>query len=465
MSKQVIQRNINDALAKEITRGTVEGAKGGHLLILGSKSVKAFFDAFYELSNESIDVMFLSQVCVSAVAGEGFRRARELQDYFKKTNKRRFTVAINHLASSPLGKRYIRGGTFIEEAFLLTGFSSANVVKTHIADAIVEKLKPLKGFFQDSLEVTKSKALASIDRGHGVGGFAVSEIKIAQKMNLLNELASRKVPMSEVLKNFPIKTEEYEISAEDKLVLDYIATTYDQIITRKGTLRANYISVLAFQGAEENRKLDKNDEQRVLNVFNNRFVPYFARNVLNMEGSSSLFDKIVKDVLTRTASKETKYVQIDFKLPKGKLKTSGKANSKYSDKSKGSVKKVRHRAGKVKSAAGQSKNVLPDIRQFIGVLNSRINTQVAKNMGSPRLNYRTGRFAESVRITDISKTTQGFPSIGYTYMREPYEVFEFPGTGNPLAQQGQRDPRSLIELSIREIMAQYAIGRFYTRRL
>ena len=76
-------------------------------------------------------------------------------------------------------------------------------------------------------------------------------------------------------------------------------------------------------------------------------------------------------------------------------------------------------------------------------------------MGAPRLENRTGRFAGSVRITDITRTPQGFPSIGYTYQRAPYDKFE---------TDPDRDPRKLIDKSIREIAAQYAIGRFYTRR-
>ena len=61
----------------------------------------------------------------------------------------------------------------------------------------------------------------------------------------------------------------------------------------------------------------------------------------------------------------------------------------------------------------------------------------------------------------MAMTPQGFPSIGYTYDRANYETFEL---GN---RQGSpdRDPRALIDTSIREIAARYAIGRFYTRRV
>ena len=38
-------------------------------------------------------------------------------------------------------------------------------------------------------------------------------------------------------------------------------------------------------------------------------------------------------------------------------------------------------------------------------------------MRFPRLENRTGRFASSVRVTDVATTAQGFPSIGYTYQK------------------------------------------------
>ena len=98
---------------------------------------------------------------------------------------------------------------------------------------------------------------------------------------------------------------------------------------------------------------------------------------------------------------------------------------------------------------------------LLGILNSKLPETVRGNMVAPRLVNRTGRFAGSVKVTDITTTRQGFPSIGYTYERERYETFEL---GN---RQGSvnRDPRRLIDLSIRQIAAQFALGRFYTRRV
>lgn len=99
---------------------------------------------------------------------------------------------------------------------------------------------------------------------------------------------------------------------------------------------------------------------------------------------------------------------------------------------------------------------------LISLLNRRLPETVAKNMKAPGLVNRTGRFAGSVKATDVIKTPKGFPSIGYTYEKNPYEVFEVGSSGNWATPE--RDPRAVIDRSIREIAAELAIGRFYTRR-
>jgi len=85
-------------------------------------------------------------------------------------------------------------------------------------------------------------------------------------------------------------------------------------------------------------------------------------------------------------------------------------------------------------------------------------------MGAPGLENRSGKFAASVRATDITTTAKGFPSIGYSYDKNPYQIFE-QGAGKFPWANADRDPRKLIDTSIREIAAQLLTGRFYTRRV
>ena len=99
--------------------------------------------------------------------------------------------------------------------------------------------------------------------------------------------------------------------------------------------------------------------------------------------------------------------------------------------------------------------------RLLGTLNKQLPQTVRENMDLPALRNRTGRFASSVIATDVITTPQGFQSIGYTYQKDPYQTFEMGyAKGSP-----DRDPRTLIDRSIREIAAEFALGRLYTRRV
>ncbi len=175
-------------------------------------------------------------------------------------------------------------------------------------------------------------------------------------------------------------------------------------------------------------------------------------DISNLKGSPTL-PKDVLDLLTEALDpkKKTK------KRKRGRKPSTGKlAASSYKKPAKKSLRSVKQKNTK-KSIASQP-------LQLIGLINKELPDTVRKNMRLPALENQTGRFADSVKITDINQTAQGFPSIGYTYQRNPYGVFEDGGGAAPWSN-GQRDPRQLIDKSIREIAAQFAIGRFYTRRV
>ena len=110
---------------------------------------------------------------------------------------------------------------------------------------------------------------------------------------------------------------------------------------------------------------------------------------------------------------------------------------------------------------GRGRSVASEPLYLIGILNKELPRVVRGNMGAPGLENRSGRFAQSVEVTDITKTPKGFPSIGYTYRKSPYQTFEM---GNKQGSK-DRDPRTLIDKSIREVAIHFALGRFYTRRI
>jgi hypothetical protein len=90
------------------------------------------------------------------------------------------------------------------------------------------------------------------------------------------------------------------------------------------------------------------------------------------------------------------------------------------------------------------------------LLNEMLPQMVASKMTSPALQFRTGRFANSARVTQVMQGPRGGLQADYTYMRDPYETFE---PGNKMGSV-QRDPRKIIGQTIREIVAQGMQNKF-----
>jgi hypothetical protein len=119
-----------------------------------------------------------------------------------------------------------------------------------------------------------------------------------------------------------------------------------------------------------------------------------------------------------------------------------KSNSKVKEKTK--QYRAKTKLQKQRNSAGNQQGA--SLYTVMALINDKLPETVKGNMGAPRLENQTGTFADSVRITDVAQTPQGMPSSGSRFASVA------------------RDPRRLIDSSIREIAAGYALGRFYTRR-
>ncbi len=195
----------------------------------------------------------------------------------------------------------------------------------------------------------------------------------------------------------------------------------------------------------------------------------------HLHGSDTPLEKRKKKLIATGVEpfKKRKNASIKVKHEDIKIK---KTKSTVSTQKKVKATKARASNAKLVSAAvvmkatkkgkrrPTKKSPLQDMLKLVVQFNSKLPQTVRKNMGSPKLNNRTGRFANSTQVTDIQITPQGFPSVGYTYRKDPYQVFE-DGLGSLPWANGERDPRELIDQSIREIATQMALGRIYTRRV
>ena len=214
-----------------------------------------------------------------------------------------------------------------------------------------------------------------------------------------------------------------------------------------------------------NRASTSTEKQEVLEL--NKAIKEAAERIGTewafIEGSDSSIQKREKIIIENFVGplRNKKNIKVKTKNTKVKRSKGEKVSRKskqrkaipvaYKDKDKTKLQQVQ-----------AEKGVSGSPLALIGLINKQLPQTVRKNMQAPALVNRSGRFAESVEITDITRTPKGYPSIGYTYQKDPYQVFEG-GSANPRATP-ERDPRVLIDRSIREIAAQYALGRFFTRR-
>lgn len=94
------------------------------------------------------------------------------------------------------------------------------------------------------------------------------------------------------------------------------------------------------------------------------------------------------------------------------------------------------------------------------LINTHLQDVISANMGNGTsrniLNYRTGRFASSVKVERMSESRQGMITAFYSYMKHPYATFS---AGGAQEQPKSRDPKLLISKSIREIVGQQVANR------
>ena len=185
-------------------------------------------------------------------------------------------------------------------------------------------------------------------------------------------------------------------------------------------------------------------------------------------GSDSLVGahrkKIIKELIKPFKNKKgIKVKHEDFKIKENTGKTELKKPGGKLSVAAGVLGKIASKKRLKRTAERKTKAPKMALKNILGLINQRLPEQVAGNMGSPKLENRTGTFAQSVRAISVTETAKGFKSVGYTYAKLPYSVYE--STSGSRFGSVDRDPRNLIDISIREIVAQFGLGRLYTRRL
>jgi len=338
--------------------------------------------------------------------------------------------------------------------YCIKNYRVANNIKALVGkevDNLLDEASKYKGDFSGQLRAgDKVPDKLGFQLGHGDFGVAVSGARVMQTAKLIKRYKSvlKRGNLAAIVANYE---NMFNISSSLKL---------NRLIDDTGNFTNEYVAIISNELLSQNQAGGK-EEARNLEAFKKAITDEL--NVLQQQSSPLLIDDIESVVLHSFAKQ---------KNIKVKSKNTPKASIKRTSTGKGKPKKVTppKKPGVIQGGAvdisarkGSSGTAL-DLRSLIPAINEKLPLQVAKNMGSPRLNYQTGRFAGSAQVVDIQQTAKGYPSVHYTYQRSPYQVFEYP-TGSPRLATPDRDPRSIIDLSIREIATDLIKQRFYTKRV
>ena len=173
-----------------------------------------------------------------------------------------------------------------------------------------------------------------------------------------------------------------------------------------------------------------------------------AINLTEFKGKAiSVPNKSVNSKKTKVSTKRKEYKGLA--MPTSRMK--GPAPKKDSSKE----------GGRQTSPEQDSQNAqkLLTIRNAI---NAKLPSRIKQNMGGSALTNRSGRFAESARIEQVSPAAKTL-MIKYTYRLNPYETFE--NTGKKRWPTGY-NPKTLIAKSIRQLAIEMAgIKMITTRRV
>lgn len=237
----------------------------------------------------------------------------------------------------------------------------------------------------------------------------------------------------------------------------------DQVVYSRISLNINKKGVAKLTTILEKEK--KNIEAALEKISSPKLKAAAIENfneLANLESSDTLKELINKNIVSIVRTGKGHKASFDtgvFKLPNtNKIKPKNPLSpilKNAAKELKASAQKMKSKEIRLRASSGR----YISLTSIMNLINGKLALQIQKNMGkgSARsiLNYRTGRFAESARITSMTQRGGKIDAF-YTYMKNPYQTFE-PGFKQGLPTS--RDPRKLIEKSIRQLATDAVAAR------
>lgn len=319
---------------------------------------------------------------------------------------------------------------------VITSEGSSSDIYAKIAEIRKDRLSTMRNKIVKLFpSVTKESTRHLLEIGH-MQGHGISEVRIQRALSSLN-MVKPKLPGTESIFKLVAKSFQYNNGSTLKEFRMFVT---DESIAGNTGLKS----------AGENKMLVT--ARQILDEF-------LANNVDwgNQKGSNSAVEIAISELL-RTAKKGGAKVKGNTSKRKSATSTvMSKATIKGKAKTAKTVKDTP--IGDIDIPAQKSTNWL----SILPIINAKLAPRVMANMKRPALVNRTGTFANSTKVVNIEQTREGFPSFVFDYERNPYDVFDRTKGASPW-NTPDRDPRALVDKSLREIVREMAIGRFYTRR-
>lgn len=341
------------------------------------------------------------------------------------------------------------------ESFIGAGYDTLRKMKgTNLVTAV---LPLLQGRKKEDLKKIGGMGAEGVQFEHGGGGLA----GVGVRANLAKQ---------------QFAATRQGMSAEEQKAVEEIFNSEDVLkVSVDRELKVSDDGLFLLEHAVELQAIDARLNQEASNTFETEATKQLAKigGLAKLKGSLSMeeaLEQVLFHALTHALKGTGATVRISGapRRKAYKAKSAGKGQKKQKQKvtvptmtvtgAMEVAKEKRKRDGRKKRSPASTPI------QLIGAINKNLPASIRSEMGAPRLVNRTGTFADSVKVTSVMQPPSGLPAVEYTYQKDPYEVFEM-GNGNKNWATPERDPRNLIEMSIRKAAAELAVNKFMLRRV
>lgn len=453
MSKQGLE-NILDQISSKI-----EGRRNTLNLEIHKYSVNynsILNEVYREVNNSRVNINFPKDILSGPVMEyckglyKSFRSGTKVYNVNVLGNQYSFIVLIRQLPGNQgdifrfIGDKRSKNLDNLQKALL---YNLKAYVKEQTGRLGTRAEEGLHEIVQGSKNIKGNRIGGLLERGHYEGSSVIE-----------HELFEPKIQFSDIVRKLP---------AQQSRVVDSILAKLDfKLVTnprQHGILRDGKIVVSIFDQSKSSNLDQSNIEQNLRKEFN-QVVTRVLREIdwAGLESSPNIYDilqgkfqKQAKQLgFSGTSQEYINYADNTFKSKASRDVKAKLLSSTINESLSGYIK-----LGQFEVPQRPANNWY----SVIDIINLKLHDKLRQNMVSPRLVYRTGRFASSVKVVGVTLTNQGYPSFIYDYLRDPYDVFDRTLGAAPW-NTPERDPQTLINLSIREIVQELAIGRFYLRR-